>query len=216
MLDEINGKKLSSWNPPDDDPSSKAAVSKPEVGADGQELLRAQCHCSGVSFGIKRPSAEQIRTKRLKDNVISPIDDRKWRGVYDPCDDCRLVSGGNFIGWTFIPLEATEPQVPRNLTFGTIKTFKSSANVLRAFCGVCGATVFFHDESDENGVGVVDVATGILRAPEGSMAESWLTWRSTMSYVDDGLKYNEGLTRCLVEGLDRWSADKYGQQIGRN
>lgn len=212
MLDEINGKKLPSWNPSEDEPNSKVAVSKPEVGASGQELLRAQCHCAGVSFGIRRPSAEQLRTKRLKDNFISPVDERKWRGVYDPCDDCRLVSGGNFIGWTFVPFEATEPRVPENLELGTIKTFKSSTDVLRAFCGVCGATVFYYNQGDENGERVIDVATGILRAPEGSMAEGWLTWRSRLSHADDGLKYNEGLTKSLMDGLDRWSMMKYGQK----
>lgn len=56
--------------------------------------------------------------------------------------------------------------------------------------------------------GIVDVAVGILRAPEGVMAENWALWRRRISSQDDGLKYDPDFSRALIEGLKVWGSKK--------
>ncbi|KAJ5788406.1 hypothetical protein N7457_003396 [Penicillium paradoxum] len=82
---------------------------------------------------------------------------------------------------------------------GSSKSYKSSEGVLRTFCGTCGATVFY---TCAERPGIVDVAVGILRAPEGVMAENRALWRTgRIASADDGLKYEPGCSRALIEGV---------------
>lgn len=214
MLTCIGDREIIVWNPPDNDPRAKIVESKIEVGEDGQEQLRAQCHCGGVSFTIKRPSQEIISDEWLS-QFVSPLDKNKWRACIDTCDDCRLVTGTHVIGWTFIPVQCCEPTINADLKIGTAKTYSSSVGVLRSFCGFCGATVFYSHEDRQRGEGrqVVDLATGIIRAPEGSMAQNWLTWRSRIAWVESGKRFDKEFTEALEVGMDRWAIDTYGEKL---
>jgi hypothetical protein len=94
-LKEIAGKEVNVWNPKEGDDGFEDVENEPpkqEFDADGKEVLRAECHCGGVSFTFSRPTKED-----LEDPVIgpyaSPLDKDKWSACLDLCDDCRLVNG---------------------------------------------------------------------------------------------------------------------------
>lgn len=218
-LTHVGGRKLPDWNPPKDDPRAKIVESEPEVGDDGQDRLRAECHCGGVSFTIRRPTEEILEHETLR-TFVSPLDSKKWMASYDMCDDCRLANGTHLVGWAFLPLSYCEPEIKSDLVIGTAKTYASSPGVLRCFCGTCGATVFYsHDDRKLPGPGnwhIIDLATGILRAPEGSMAENWLTWRSRLAWPDSGKRFDPEFCNGLEEGMKKWVVGKVGRELTMN
>lgn len=212
-LTHIGGKELRSWNPPDDDLTAKLVIPEQEVGEDGKERLRAKCFCGGVSFTIKRPSEEVLSNEKMT-KYVSPLDKKKWIALWDVCNDCRLVNGTPVVGWTFVPLSCVEPRIGPDLKFGTLKTYSSSPDVTRAFCGTCSATFFYAHPSRQFGDDmVVDIATGVLRAPEGALAENWLTWRTRIAHVGSGLERDEAWVTGLQEGLKKWTEEKYGRAL---
>lgn len=189
----------------------------PEQDDDGNARLRAQCHCGGVSFTIGKPTAEHL-TDAVHQNFVSPLDKSKWLATWDVCNDCRLVNGNHVVGWTFVPVSSIEPPVAQGLAIGTSKTYASSPGVLRSFCGTCGATVFFScDErrpSEERQV--VDIATGILRAPEGAMATEWLTWRPRLAHSSSGSGYDQEFWVALMKGMGMWTREQYQGGYGND
>jgi hypothetical protein len=216
VLTHVDGRQLRDWNPPKDSPRAKTVEPKPEVGEDGQERLRAECHCGGVSFTIKRPSPELLENEMMA-SCISPVDEKKWMACYDCCDDCRLSVGTHFIGWIFVPLPHLEPEIKSDLKIGTAKTYASSPGVVRSFCGTCGASVFYSHDLRKNlqpgNWHIVDLATGILRAPEGSMAENWLTWRSRLAWTESGKRFDAPFFNGLEEGMKKYVVDKVGREL---
>ncbi|GKT51456.1 uncharacterized protein ColSpa_11637 [Colletotrichum spaethianum] len=214
-LPRIAGADMRVWNP--EDPKANETTSPGrEVGIDGEEVLRAQCHCGGVSFTISRPKAAMVDDQAYK-KWLSPIDSTKWIACLDVCDDCRLQTGAHAVGWAFIPESCISPQVPEDLSIGTSKKFASSEGVLRSFCGTCGATVMGYFDCDgarrqADGNRLLNVATGILRAPEGVLAEKWLTWRTgRVAWAESGRRYDSALTEALGEGLASWGREMHGQ-----
>jgi len=55
----------------------------------------------------------------------------------------------------------------------SLKVFKSSGDVQRHFCSKCGASVFYDIAKEPE---TVDVAFGVLRAKDGSLARSFFEW----------------------------------------
>ncbi|KAM7183106.1 DUF636 domain protein [Naviculisporaceae sp. PSN 640] len=240
-LPAIGSRPLHIWNPPDDSPDFPiSALPTPEkrFNEAREEVLLAECHCSGVSFTIPRPSTvlgkstlpdgwkDLVRTYLPPSSKAGESD--TWSALLDLCDDCRLVDGTHVIGWTFIPLNELHPEIKTDLRHGTLKTFKSSSGILRAFCSVCGATVFFlneerrwrPDSGQDQGVDsdtdyiVVDIATGILRAPGGVAAEEWLTWRTgRVGWLRSGERYDASFARSLAKGFADWGVKTHGKAI---
>ncbi|KAI1076053.1 Mss4-like protein [Whalleya microplaca] len=185
---------------------------KTEFGQDGEERLQAECCCGGVSFTIPRPS-QAVREDSYLRQYISPSDPRKWKAFLDFCRDCRLLSSAHFVPWILVPRAALEPEVPADLKIGTIKTYASSEVNTRGFCGRCGATVFIKSKhrSPSQQCEVLNIAMGILRAPEGAKAENWVTWRAGKpAWVGDAKEHDPEFLDALVEGHKKWSIDKYG------
>ncbi|KAJ5632270.1 hypothetical protein N7490_008609 [Penicillium lividum] len=165
-----------------------------------KELL-AQCHCGGVSFHIHRPQAEFLATPANR-HWVSPLDEKKWLACMDLCDDCRLVNGAHVVAWMFVPVNHLSPNPPPDLLIGTSKAYRSTADVLRTFCGTCGATVFYNCAERPM---IVDIAMGLLRAPEGFMAENWVLWRSgRAAWPESGKRYHSGFSHALIEGMREW------------
>ncbi|OJJ03158.1 hypothetical protein ASPVEDRAFT_194589 [Aspergillus versicolor CBS 583.65] len=199
LLPMVNGRDIEIWNP---DPESKESLP-----TESNELL-AECHCGGVSFTISRPRKEYINSPSSK-KWIDPSDTSKWLALVDVCSDCRLVTGSNVIMWMFVPTDHITPRPPADLLFGSLKAYESSEGVWRTFCGTCGTTVFY---SHKTRPGIVDVATGILHAPEGVMLNNWAVWRTArVGFVEDGLQYDSRFTRGLEEGLREWGVRMHGQ-----
>lgn len=191
-IDDLNGSAQ-----PDVSLSKELQTTKSE--------LRAQCHCGGVSFTIARPSKDFITSPASK-GWLSDTDKNKWLASMDLCDDCRLVTGTNVLAWMFVPIDHVTPRLPKDLLIGTAKSYRSTEDVNRVFCGTCGATVFYHcDERPD----IMDVAMGILRAPEGAMAEDWSVWRAGRpSWPENGKRYHAGFSGALIEGMKRWGAER--------
>jgi hypothetical protein len=53
------------------------------------------------------------------------------------CTDCRRHAGAPMVGWTMYPADAV------TITKGSPKTYESSANGRRQFCGDCGTGLFY-------------------------------------------------------------------------
>ncbi|KAL4898348.1 Mss4-like protein [Aspergillus ambiguus] len=201
IIAQISGREVPTWNPQD------TAESYPAKSPWDDELI-GQCHCGGVSFKISRPMEEFVADPENQ-GWLHPSDHSKWLALVDVCDDCRLVTGTHVIAWMFVPRSHITPTPPADLRIGTMKTYVSSEGVLRGFCGTCGATVFYTCAERPH---VVDIATGILRATEGVMAEDWALWRTArLGYLDDGLAYDPAFTRGLEAGLREWGMRKIGK-----
>lgn len=219
-LTHIGDRKMGVWNPGPDypgptDPAPPVQVPEPR-GPAGEELMRAQCHCGGVSMTFPRPTADVLSDPLLR-NFVSPVDETKWVACLDHCDDCRLLTGVHLTAWTFLPLQLIDPQPEGlDLRVGTSRSYKSSAEVVRTFCSVCGATVFYGCEDEARKPSperqVVDLSVGLLRAPEGVLAEDWLTWRTARpAWRESGLRFSKELTESLGEGMARWGKETYGR-----
>ena len=73
------------------------------------------------------------------------------------CSLCRRAHGATPVAWV------TFPRAGLRLLAGAPRWFRSSAHARRGFCGDCGASLFFEDDREPDGV---DVATAILDDPE--------------------------------------------------
>jgi hypothetical protein len=206
FLPQINGREIAVSNsePP---PAPQEDQSKVIQASENQQL-KAACHCGGVSFSISRPSKDFASDPANRKWVLAGKED-KWLGVLDVCDDCRLVSGTNVAAWTFVPLDHISPRPPGNLLIGSSKDYSSSMGVVRTFCGTCGAVVFY---SCADRPGIVDIAAGLLRDPGSVLAEGWVIWRTgRIAHLSDGMRFDEGFTGGLDEGLQAWAKTKYGE-----
>ncbi|KAI1104882.1 DUF636 domain protein [Jackrogersella minutella] len=184
-----------------------------EVGANGEERLRAECLCGGVRFTIPRPS-DAVNEDDFMSEYVSPHDPFKWKAFLDFSRDSRLVSSAHGVPWILVPRAVLEPEVPPDLKIGTIKTYESSDNDTRGFCGTCGATIFLKckNRSPSESTEVLNISMGILRAPEGAKAEDWVTWRAGKPYcAKEGIEYDPEFVGAIVEGQRSWSIEEYGE-----
>ncbi|KZT60893.1 hypothetical protein CALCODRAFT_480292 [Calocera cornea HHB12733] len=151
-------------------------LEQPDGEAD--DTLVAECHCGGVSFLITRPTSAS--------KTAIPTG---WPSVLpDPT--------GSTHDWDSEP--CGQPVDLRKL--GTLRscTPARAEGVHRDFCGRCGASVFWWNEARD---AVIDVAPGILRAPEGARAESWLEW------------VGEGVVRDGEGRGPRWVCEALGRGV---
>ncbi|RSM15181.1 hypothetical protein CDV31_005115 [Fusarium ambrosium] len=184
----------------------QAKTPNPQPIKAASESLEASCSCGNVRFHITRPNDESRGPRRNLPDLMFPDkttdehikknpNDEKWwiQGNGNKylagtcaCRSCRLISGFEVQTWAFVPrtniffhvpdANGTESIVPLDFTTlppGILKSYSSSPNVMREFCGTCGATIFWHEKSPDD---VIDISVGLLRAPDGARAESWLEW----------------------------------------
>ena len=208
----------------------KTQLDKPPT----QDKLHAYCKCKGVQMWIARPSAQSEKATAGQHwpepswpDVLVPHNSgpvslpenelwwlranrKKFLGGLCTCNSCRLAAGMECVEWAFVPtaditLDA-EGKVPFSLPFGSLKSYRSSSKATRYFCGTCGAMVFWHGDERP---GLIDVAAGLLAAPEGARAESWLEWRTErLSYREDAVDRAGSLVRGIEAGLNG-----YGKKI---
>ncbi|KAK7403260.1 hypothetical protein QQX98_010994, partial [Neonectria punicea] len=140
------------------------------------------------------------------------------------CRSCRLASRFEIQTRTFVPRaniffhvpqpDARETTLPLNfatLPAGILTSYRSSPDVLREFCGICGATVFWHDKWRPD---LIDVSVGLLKAEEGARADSWVDWcTERVSFVEETetgrlgeeARRAKALMESLDNGLRQWS-----------
>ncbi|OQO10679.1 hypothetical protein B0A48_03979 [Cryoendolithus antarcticus] len=204
-----------SWKDP------KLAELKPN-----KDKVHAQCKCGGVEFWIAHPSSRSTHAASQWPDLLRPNapdnpnnecwwlqdNNTKFLAGTCSCDSCRLASGQEIVQWAFVPTvditldEAGTVKFERQ--FGTLKQYKSSEGIYRSFCGVCGASAFYW--ADDRPF-LMDVAIGLLDAPEGARAEGLLEWRTTrLSYREDAL----GRAKGIVEGIES-GLEAYGERRDR-
>ena len=217
MIRTIGGRELDRWDPSRDDPRAAVAECRLAYGPDGEERLLVQCHCGGVEFTLGRPSETVPVKEAARRTCVASGDGTKWRAHLDVCRYCRLQTGAHVQPWVQIPESALSQPVTRIVASSTLRTFSSSSRVERSFCSGCGATVFFRKlsaaaargrgsvETDEDAV--VSLAVGVLRAPEGPLAENWLEWQRDVAFADSGREFDPDFFEGLVEGLKVWRID---------
>ena len=187
-----------------------------------EDRLHAHCKCGGIDFWVARPSERSKSASSKWPDLIVPYhsdqprpdpetwwlrdNDTKFLAGLCSCNSCRLDTGMEWIEWAFIPAADIsldkEGNEPFSLDFGTMKSYRSSEDVTRHHCGVCGATVFFFSEERPT---LLDVAVGLLDAPEGSRAESWLEFRvQRLSFREDAIPRAESLTVGVEHGLEQF------------
>lgn len=189
---------------------------------DKQERIYAHCHCKGVEFYISPPNEASKSAESPYADLLVPYrtgssanpNNHPWwlpgHGRFlagtCACDSCRRSSGFDITFWAFIPatnvtLDAAGTQAfKRNPYWGTMKTYRSSHNVTRTFCGTCGANIFW--DGDER-PSLVDIAVGLLDAERGARAEELLAWwPHRVSFDEDAL--NKGLIGGLRKGILDW------------
>lgn len=195
--------------------------------------LHAHCDCGGVNMYIARPSAASENMPAPwppNPDVLVPddsgpsnrhenetwwlrADKQKFLGGVCSCDSCRLATGFEFIEWAFVPTcdlsLDPEGKVPFCREIGTMRKYRSSDSATRWFCGKCFATVFWDGDIRP---GLIDVAVGLLDAPEGSRAESWLEWRTErVSYREDAESRALYLVEAVEKGLSTWGKEIQGR-----
>lgn len=134
------------------------------------------------------------------------------------CRTCRLVSGFEIQAWAFVPVSNIYFHVPSgeakgtavvpldfdSLPAGVLRSYQSSPDVAREFCGGCGATVFWRGMFRSE---LVDVSVGLLR-DQGARAQGWLEWwRDRVSFSEEAEMGRVGSeaerARDLVDALER-------------
>ncbi|RYF43370.1 MAG: GFA family protein [Comamonadaceae bacterium] len=101
------------------------------------------------------------------------------------CTFCRRVSGAPVVAWFSVPPEAFR------VTQGALKSFRSSADAIRRFCGDCGTPVTYQ----RDGFNEVDVTTCSLDDPEAVPPRDHTFVRSALRWapVEDGLPRHPAL-----------------------
>ncbi|RSL54009.1 hypothetical protein CEP54_010123 [Fusarium duplospermum] len=186
--------------------SEGKSVKSSQPSEPASESLEGSCSCGNVRFHITRPNDESRGPRRNLPDLMFPDkttdehikrnpNDEKWwiQGNGNKylagtcaCRSCRLITGFEVQTWAFVPRpniffhvpgkNGTESIVPLDfatLPHGILTSYSSSPNVKREFCGTCGDTIFWHEKSPDD---VIDISVGLLRAPDGARAESWLEW----------------------------------------
>ena len=223
FLPSINGKPITRWslhpNKSEQLPQYWQSPERPQVKASPSDRLHCHCKCGGVNFWIARPSERSKKASGAWPDLLIPHylgqpksdgsawwlrdNGTKFLAGNCSCNSCRLDTGMEFISWAFVPtldisLDA-EGKTSFSLPFGTLQGYRSSPDVNRYHCGTCGASAFF--QTDER-MDLVDVAIGLMDAPEGARAESWVEWTTKrLSFREDGIARAEALTLGVENGL---------------
>lgn len=173
-------------------------------GQYSRPVLSASCACGGVEFFLTRPNAGSVVCSSPWPDLIVPYhshsaenlvdhkwwvrDGDKWLAGTCACKSCRLGLGVPLQSWAFVARSNIFQLDGSPLSYdklGQLRYFESSPGTRREFCGKCGATVFWHNTGRP---GVVDVSVGLLRAEEGTMATTWLSWwTQRCSFAEEAL-----------------------------
>lgn len=138
------------------------------------DKLYCHCKCAGVEFWISRSWGPEVDSSS-EEIGVSADSNRKFHASVCSCNKCRFSTGMEWAEWASIPTtniwaDADLTQ-PFRLASGAIQHYRSSSKAVRYFCQICGAATFYsQDKSPE----IMKVAVGVLDAPEGARAESWL------------------------------------------
>ncbi|KAH7370031.1 Mss4-like protein [Rhexocercosporidium sp. MPI-PUGE-AT-0058] len=187
------------------------------------DKLKAGCHCGAVKFYITRPDEASKEVHSPFPDLMVPYHSHssenpknetwwlrengsKYLAGTCACTSCRLATGCEIQPWAFVPKcnIFQEDGTPLDFAMGTLKSYQSSKGVLREFCGVCGATIFWHCEERPE---LIDVSVGVLDPEQGARVESWLDWWTDRVSFEE-LALSKDLVASLGDGLKKWKEEK--------
>ena len=193
-------------------PSQSSAPPGPD------DRLPAQCTCGAITLSILPADHINPTIPTLDRFVPTTTSGQKLTNKYQArtctCRSCRLAFGASLTAYAYIPAPCIlNPSTNSPLAFAhaastaegqaankgleALRHYWSSENGCRSFCGVCGSTVFYWNESRQE---IVNVAAGILRAEEGAMARRWLWWQPGVCSWKDEMADQEVLDAYLSAG----------------
>lgn len=195
------------------------------ANASSHGSVRIQCICKGVDFALWRgnDSFSELKAQDRLPGWVNPTT-LKPVAAYDACDSCRFMVGVPIMHWTFARVaqlgfasgnqdhEGFPTNTPdlkaavkagKNGRFGTLTFYESSPDVQRYYCSRCSASVFYavDDLPDQ-----VDIAMGLLHAPEGSRAGSWVEWEwGGLGHKDNTIGgWREEFGKAVQAESERW------------
>lgn len=199
---------------------------RPQIKPLPSDRLHCYCKCGGVNFWITRPSERSKKALGAWPDLLIPYhsnqpridhtawwlrdNGRKFLGGVCSCNSCRLDSGFEWIEWAFVPTvdisQDADGKVRFSVPFGTLKAYRSNHDVTRYHCGTCGASAFYQTDDRTD---LVDVAVGLMDAPEGARAETWLEFSTKrLSFREDALPRARDLTLAVEYGLEEFGKRK--------
>ncbi|KAI3573942.1 Mss4-like protein [Fusarium oxysporum f. sp. albedinis] len=193
-----------------------------------REDIPLHCRCKGVDL-VFRPSNVDFSTMDA-DSMPAYIDPKSHKHLttLDPCNSCRLSVGIDMMSWTFallkqidFPGKSKGSSFPRSThelkdavqnsdrdpQYGTLAMYRSSPDVQRYFCSRCSASIFYAVDDRPD---LVDVAVGLLHAPEGARAESILAWHlgaKMMGEEEHKGGWREGFVKAVKDTSEKWRVE---------
>lgn len=99
-------------------------------------MLSGKCHCGAIAYEMPEEAIHQALCH---------------------CGDCRRHAGAPVVAWAMVPADKL------SIT-GSPQSYASSEHGRRQFCGTCGTSLFYINESMLPGM--IDVQIATLDAPE--------------------------------------------------
>jgi hypothetical protein len=179
----------------------------PAPPSDPSALLPLRCHCGTFRAALRRPSMLQMPSDMLRDSWND-----HWAWSLCACNDCRRSSGFPLSSFIFVSAAAvvsSDGEAADPFKLPGLVDHVSSPNTRRAFCGTCGASVFYQYSRAESAshpaeaADTLDVHFGVLDCPDGlgTAYREWLWHRAgagSMRHMED-----RELADALRRGLDR-------------
>ena len=148
----------------------------------------ANCHCGDVKFDVLKPDGE------------------RYAAGLCACESCRRTSGFEINAWVSVARDKVQWDKGnfRELLNGCGK-YQATEKAERYFCKRCGAQVaYVRDEWNW-----YEIAGGLLRALEGSRAESILWWNKSdigVEYIEDAR--DQEFANKIKQGLEATTKPK--------
>lgn len=124
-----------------------------------EHIYTGRCFCGEVQFSVSGPAESTC---------------------YCHCESCRRASGAPFLAWGSFPNESLK------FIHGNLKTYKSSAGVIRGFCGKCGTTISYRHSARPDQVDITLVTLEADNRPKPT-AHIWVSDKESSVQIADSL-----------------------------
>lgn len=139
-------------------------------------VIKGSCFCKGIQYELPAGTAQWIRCH---------------------CGMCRKLIGSDFCTYFAVPYAKLQLKAKE-----TMKTFRSSKEAVRQFCGNCGCTVFMKYDIETNtiwiGAGTLDHEIPITR-PTRIFLDDKAYWLDTMSSVPGSGDISNWVVDCAKD-----------------
>ncbi|RVD84886.1 uncharacterized protein DFL_003223 [Arthrobotrys flagrans] len=182
---------------------------------ESDEKLRCRCHCGGVDFYLTLPNPHTPGpdpNKLDRNDGFWWLTGKKYRASICSCESCRRCSGFEINPWIYVPKANVLWKDGKLMQFneGTLKSYESTPGaVIREFCMVCGAKVFYRAPKRREPSGVLDVASGLFVGVD-SRVEEWFKWEPETGFEDDAL--DPEFVISINNGISKWNKEAEGTE----